>query len=78
MDTIPGGIMFVDIILVVIIPVDVVCTCRYHTCRRVYPKAVYTTVLLLLLHHQDLVEAINQVRFERFDRVLHQVLTTCE
>lgn len=26
------------------------------------------------MSRQDLVEAINQVRFERFDRVLHQVL----
>lgn len=26
------------------------------------------------MSRQDLIEAINQVRFERFDRVLHQVL----
>lgn len=30
-------------------------------------------LFLRLSFAQDLVEAINQVRFERFDRVLHQV-----
>lgn len=43
------------------------------SCLYLHLILVLYIVRVCLTFAQDLVEAINQVRFERFDRVLHQV-----
>lgn len=62
------------------------CRCRIRSCHRVMcpgyaGENIFSRSCWFILscgdNLQDLIEAINHVRFERFDRVLHQVGSTC-
>lgn len=56
--------------------VGVHCAVLHPVCAEIV-TAPLVCVLITWCRVQDLVAAINQVRFERFDRVLHQVSDSC-